>query len=114
MTTKIMTKKSKPGDLFNRFQAKKKKMQSEADAGSMKGYDPNLGLGKSGYARARAVPKATPFKLTTKNMLGGGAANQIPGALTPRVSTQATSKTPNIQYKKKKTMSSKHCKSCTC
>ena len=33
------------------------KRYSEADAGSMAGYDPNLGLGKKGYAKATAVPK---------------------------------------------------------
>jgi len=66
--------KHKPGDLFNAFQAKKKrheekmnekkhmkrkKSYSEADMDSMKGYDPNLGLGRAGYAKATAVPKAT-------------------------------------------------------
>ena len=59
----MMNKKSKPGDLFNRFQAKKKKkLQSEADAGSMGGYDPNLNLGKSGYARATAISKSVATK----------------------------------------------------
>ncbi len=50
----------KPGDLFNKFQAKKKKMYSEADMGSMKGYDPNLGVGKAGM---KAMTKPMPIKV---------------------------------------------------
>lgn len=74
-----MKKPSKPGDMFNAFQAKKvkhmkkKKSYSESDMGNVKkgGYDPNLGMTKSGYAKATATPKSAPFKLTTKNAVGG-------------------------------------------
>jgi hypothetical protein len=58
-------KKFKPGELFNKFQEKKhekrKKSYSESDMGSMKGYNPNLGMSKSqvrnSFSPVTKVPK---------------------------------------------------------
>lgn len=67
--------KFKPGELWAKHQGNKKKHEkrrkamSESDAGSMKGYDPNLGLGQKGYAKATATPKAagmTPRQITAQ------------------------------------------------
>lgn len=41
--------------------AKAAARNSEADAGSMKGYDPNLGLKRSQVATSRYTPKSGPM-----------------------------------------------------
>lgn len=82
------SKPFKPGELFNKFHAKKMKRNksySESDMGSMKGYDPNLGLGKGGM---RAAMKPLP------KMRGGKGS--------PIVKV----------FKKHKKMGVKHCKAC--
>lgn len=47
---------------------------NESDAGSMRGYDPNLGLGNAGYAAARQSmrpPQPNPMQVQQMNQPRG-------------------------------------------
>ena len=68
------------------MQAMRPPQQSEADAGSMRGYDPNLGLGKSGmsqmmYQGARPTPMQGQINALQRMQAPQGSYMQ--GAQTP-------------------------------
>lgn len=73
------------------------KAYSEADSGSMRGYNPNLGLPKSKVANSGYTPKSGPMaprataKAAPKTLRGmRGAARRMSGAQGNAMSTQMT------------------------
>lgn len=130
-----MKKTFKPGERITAFQEKKKKHMkrkktySEADMGSMAGYDPNLGLGKAGMRKlGKSAPKpmviksmaksstkfpTRKFGLNSGGKAGGRIQNPYRGSNNENTTTKEMFKKKHAK-KHKKSMSSKHCKSCKC
>lgn len=122
-------KQLKPGALFNAFHKKKAKHKkmSEADAGSMGGYNPNLGLERAGYRKAMGSVTKTRTTGTSRRL--GSTANDSSHAVSPNrspvgninrggtamnaaalggVNTMRLKKKHSKKHKK----SMKHCKTC--
>jgi len=99
-------KKSKPGDMYNAFQKKKakhmkkKKSYSESDMGSMKGYNPNLGLSKAQY-RTTTTPKAVNSRVPGGSFVNSRSVG-IPSVKGVANSTKMMAKKKHSKTKKHK------------